>query len=197
MIKKSSKSNTDFISGIFSIRSDLLNTCRKHIFDFHTAEDIVQDTLRILVEKQDDYDPNKSLSGWAYRILFYQIKAHLTKCKRSKLVYSETTESYSNKVFSNNVERWKTKHVPIIDLLDHTDPISQLIDKEKDEDNLIKMAFIFSIIGDKPSRFLKLYLKGHSRKFIMQKLNMKQTSYYQTKMRIIRKVKKAIKCTKV
>ena len=52
------------------------------------AEDILQETNLILCRKADEYDPNKHFQGWAFRIARYQIMAHMTKAKRSKISFS-------------------------------------------------------------------------------------------------------------
>ena len=52
------------------------------------AEDILQETNLILCKKAREYDPEGHFQGWAFRIARYQIMAHLTKNKRSKIQFS-------------------------------------------------------------------------------------------------------------
>ena len=52
------------------------------------AEDILQETNLILCKKASEYDPTKHFQGWAFRIARYQIMAHITKQKRSKISFS-------------------------------------------------------------------------------------------------------------
>ena len=52
------------------------------------AEDILQETNLILCKKAKDYDPEGHFQGWAFRIARFQIMAHMTKTRRSKISFS-------------------------------------------------------------------------------------------------------------
>ena len=52
------------------------------------AEDILQETNLILCKKAKDYDPDGHFQGWAFRIARFQIMAHMTKARRSKISFS-------------------------------------------------------------------------------------------------------------
>jgi len=60
----------------------------------HDAEDILQKTNLILVQKQEEFDPKKgSIKSWAFSIARYQVMAHKSKHGRSKIYFSnELTE---------------------------------------------------------------------------------------------------------
>ena len=76
--------------------SDLLTKTQPKLFAFifglipnkAVAEDILQETNKILCEKADTYDPSKRFSAWAFTIARYQILAATTKQKRNRLVFS-------------------------------------------------------------------------------------------------------------
>jgi len=68
------------------------------IFSLHPnrsdTQDILQKTNTILCEKQSDYDESKSFKGWVFAIARYQVMAHKTFHKRSKIFLSnEITET--------------------------------------------------------------------------------------------------------
>ena len=64
------------------------------------AEDILQETNLILCKKANEYDPKGHFQGWAFRIARYQIMAHITKQKRSKISFSnELVESMTDDDF--------------------------------------------------------------------------------------------------
>lgn len=171
------------------IRPLLLAFCKKTVFDKFHAEDIVQDTMLILVKKQDEYDPTKSFSGWAFRILNFQIRAYLSKSKRNK----EDVFGFTGSALSN-VGRENSKSIVDIDVFDVKSPRCSLIDKENHNDNKTTLEKIHNIIGDRSSKFLRLYLGGQSRAEIIDKLNMSIPSYYSTKRRLIKKVRTVMGC---
>lgn len=173
----------DFINSINELRPKLVAYCKSRITNKHAAEDIAQDTIFILVKKQNEYDPNKSFSGWAFAICKFQIKAYLTRKSRSpELIEWEFRGSYENLYSKENLCQ------------DHEHPRYLLLNKEKKAEKLNKINRVYSIIGEKPRKFLKLYLEGKSRSFIMEKLNMSQVSYYSTKLRLIKKAKSVMGC---
>jgi RNA polymerase sigma factor (sigma-70 family) len=170
---------TDKIS---KLRPKLLSYCKYRIFDKHSAEDIVQDTIFILVKKQNEYDPNKSFSGWAFAICSFQIKAYLSRKSRCpQLVEIEPSINHESSYKKDPCQ-------------DHRDPRYLLTNKEEKIEISQKISYVHSVIGKRPSKFLKLYLEGKSRSFIMEKLSMSKVSYYSTKLRLIRKAKSAMEC---
>lgn len=196
MNKKSLESTLGFAEELIKIRPHLFNFSKKNIYDPFHAEDIVQDTVAILVKKQDEYDPERSFSGWAFKILTFQIKSFLSKSKRNKeIVYASIGEYQSANVnkfaVGGSIDRGNKD---LIDLLDLLDPRCCLINKELEKGLKSTIAQIHSIIGEKPSRFLTLYLNGESRAHIMEELNISQPSYYSTKLRLIRKVRTVMGC---
>ena len=79
------------------IFNELLNELQLPLFSFifgmiphkQDAEDILQKTNLILVEKQNEFDPKKgSFKTWAFQIARYQIMAHRTLHARSKICFS-------------------------------------------------------------------------------------------------------------
>jgi len=59
------------------------------------SEDVLQKTNLILCKKQNEFDPKKgSFKGWAFRIARFQVLAHQTRNRRSKVFFSnELTET--------------------------------------------------------------------------------------------------------
>jgi len=52
------------------------------------AEDILQETNLILCKKSSEYNPEGNFQSWAFRIARFQVMAHLTKKRRSKICFS-------------------------------------------------------------------------------------------------------------
>ncbi len=52
------------------------------------AEDVLQETNLILCKKSKDYDPEGNFQAWAFSIARYQVMAHLTVRRRSRICFS-------------------------------------------------------------------------------------------------------------
>ena len=76
--------SNDYYKKVELVRPQLLNYTRSKIYGTGNAEDIVQNTILILCQKMNDFDPNKSFHGWAFKICNFQIKKFLTKSKRNR-----------------------------------------------------------------------------------------------------------------
>lgn len=104
------------VSNINKIFNELLSEIQlplfKFIFSLHPhkadAEDILQKTNLILLEKQEEYDPKLGhFKGWAYKIARYQVMAHRTSHARSKICLSnELTE-----ILADEAIDYDTSHI--------------------------------------------------------------------------------------
>ncbi len=191
---------------------------RKRVYNDADALDVVQEINRVALEKEAAYkkdytfvgiDPSKcklssSYGGtswiipdksckdpnginaipqviifrkWISGICKFQIKAYLTRVSRSPELVEFCRDSHSIRL--NSPEE---------------DPRHLLSNKEKSIEVSNKIDHVYSVIGERPGKFLKLYLEGKSRSFIMKKLNMSQSSYYSTKLRLIRKARVVMGC---
>ena len=69
----------------------LLGICRRYINDLATAEDIVQDSFMVAIEKEKHLKNRESLNGWLSRIVINNALNHL---KNEKKINYTTTENY-------------------------------------------------------------------------------------------------------
>ena len=93
------KCKTDNLNAIFN---ELLHEIQLPLFQFifslvphkQDAEDILQKTNLILIQKQEEFDPKLgSFKTWSFNIARYQAMGHKTKHARSKICFSnELTE---------------------------------------------------------------------------------------------------------
>jgi len=61
------------------------------------AEDVLQETNLILCRKSAEYDESGNFQAWAFQIARYQVMAHMTKARRSKICFSnEMIESLAD-----------------------------------------------------------------------------------------------------
>lgn len=95
----------------------LLNELQLPLFNFifsmiphkQDAEDVFQKTNLILVQKQEEFDPNLgSIKTWAFHIARYQVMAHKSKLGRSKIHFSnELTEALADEVINHDMAQIK------------------------------------------------------------------------------------------
>jgi RNA polymerase sigma-70 factor (ECF subfamily) len=70
------------------------------------AEDVLQETNLILCQKSKEYDPEGNFRSWAFNIARYQVLAHLTKKRRSKIHFSnELVETLASEEFDSQKHR--------------------------------------------------------------------------------------------
>jgi RNA polymerase sigma-70 factor (ECF subfamily) len=98
------------------IFNESLNELQLPLFNFifgmmphkQDAEDILQKTNLILIEKQNKFDPQKgSFKTWAFQIARYQIMGHKTFCARSKVCFS----SELVEVIADEAIDYETPHI--------------------------------------------------------------------------------------
>ena len=97
------------------------------------AEDVLQETNLILCQKSKEYDPEGNFRSWAFNIARYQVLAHLTKKRRSKIHFSnELVETLASEEFDSQKHRITQRALQICyDLLpEHMKEIARLRFKE-------------------------------------------------------------------
>tara|TARA_B100000035_G_scaffold311177_1_gene320290 strand:- start:5103 stop:5636 length:534 start_codon:yes stop_codon:yes gene_type:complete len=97
------------------------------------AEDVLQETNLILCQKSKEYDPEGNFRSWAFNIARYQVLAHLTKRKRSKIYFSnELVETLASEEFDARKHQLSQRALQICyDLLPaHMKEISRMRFKE-------------------------------------------------------------------
>lgn len=82
----------------------LLNFTCSRIEEYSSAQDVVQDTLLILCQKRNEYNPNKSFHGWAFRICKFQILKYFTNRKRNKEDCREDFDSLIEEIVEESME---------------------------------------------------------------------------------------------
>lgn len=53
--------------------------------DRFAAQDVLQETVLLMWKKLDDFEKGTNFAAWAYRVAYWQTKAHLKKVKRAGL----------------------------------------------------------------------------------------------------------------
>ena len=160
---KKDTNNSNYSTLINSIYPALLNYSKSKIFNKSDAEDIAQDTIEILVNKQNEFDSSKSFNGWAFKICYYQIKAFLSKRGRNKIDSYDGIES-----------------VPPC-LLNHTDntmPFDSCLKQELKMERQKITAKISNNLSPRQKIFFDYMMEGKSMKSIISLMNLKTVSHF-------------------
>jgi RNA polymerase sigma factor (sigma-70 family) len=156
------------------ISPHLLKFCKSRIYNEQDAEDVCQKSIYILIEKNKEYNKNKSFWSWAWKITRFQIMAYLTRRKRNR-------EDVSGDSFLHSLEKTDQK-MPFSDVLK--------LELKKERDDLVKKAF--KTLSLKQQHFLSLSMSGKSKNFIMRHMNITNVNYYSLKRRMLKKLKQQI-----
>lgn len=87
----SSSFDEDFIREITQSQTALRSYIRKLVGDRVQCDDILQETNLVIFKKRMDWDPTTVFLKWAYRVAYFQTKAHFRDQARAnkRLVFSE------------------------------------------------------------------------------------------------------------
>ena len=81
-----------FIAEISEAQTPLRAYILKLVGNHHAAQDILQETNIILWKKRMDWDPSTVFLKWAYRVAYFQTKAHFRdqSRERQRLAFSDS-----------------------------------------------------------------------------------------------------------
>ena len=160
---------------INKLRSPLLKFCKSKVYSFVDAEDIVQNVVLILVQKQKEYDSNKSFYSWALNICRFQIMAHFTNVKRNKedAIFNDSI-NFSPDSLGHHFEKM---------------PFQDLIQDEKQK----VFSQIKSVLSDKEKTIMELSLEGWGANDIIYRLKISRNAFSTSKSRAIKKARRFLK----
>lgn len=167
------ESSTDYYKKVELIRPSLLNYARSKIYGAGNAEDIVQNTILILCQKMNQFDPNKSFHGWAFRICNFQMKNYFRKVKRNKEDCVECISDICKEQSDSSVEK--------------------IISKENSSNRLNNIQLFKSKLPPKQLNVFLRILSGSSRLEARKALGMKESNFNLTYIRTIENCKKILK----
>lgn len=165
--------SNDYYKKVELIRRPLLNYTRSKIYGAGNAEDIVQNTILILCQKMNHFDPNKSFHGWAFRICNFQIKKFLTKSKRNREYPVE-----------NVTDLCKEKEEAVSE---------KIISNENLFDKMSQIELFKSKLSPQQAKVFCFILNGTSRLEARNILGMTENTFNATYIRVIKKCKKILK----
>jgi RNA polymerase sigma factor (sigma-70 family) len=87
-----------------NISPKLLGICRRYIKDIATAEDIVQDSFMVAIQKENTLKDKNALNGWLSRIVINMAIHHLKNQKKTVFSTSEIFEVEDNSTTMSTTE---------------------------------------------------------------------------------------------
>lgn len=82
----------------------LLGICRRYIKDVATAEDIVQDSFIVAIQKEDTLKDKSALQGWLSRIVINMAIHHLKEVKKINFSTHQDYEIVDSNTVMNTIE---------------------------------------------------------------------------------------------
>ena len=141
------------------------------------AEDVAQNTILILLEKQKEYNSNKSFYSWAMKICNFQIRSYLTNCKRNRedSVFGEACSLDSLGFFFSKM------------------PFQEILEEEKRK----VLLEITNLLTKQEKIVMELSFEGWGTQDIIYRLKMTRNAFNVAKSRAIKKARKYFKNKKI
>jgi len=174
-VKEKVNSESLYSEKIRLIRPKLYSLARSKIFNNLDAEDIVQNTISILIEKQTSYREDGNFWGWAFRILNFQIMRFLTESKRNR----EDASDYSTDSFAYSLHH-----------IENQMPFDPILKKELHDQ---QMSILHDIKNSKmPPRerqFFEYQLEGWSKQEIIYAMKLNKDGHFNVlKRRVLQRL---------
>ena len=80
---------TLFVSEVTAAQPKMRSYIAKLVANASSVDDILQESNRVLWEKQEDWQEGTVFLKWAYRVCFFQVKAYFRNQSREKLVFND------------------------------------------------------------------------------------------------------------
>jgi len=175
----------------------LQNFVNKRVYNKDEANDVIQNTNLVAINKEQDYDSSKNFLSWIFGIAKFQIMAYLKTRKRNKILYipeyhpSANTELVNRKSsdilgddHSNPSSSVPINHNWLVDA-----PFSDLIREER----LAFLKKLDNYLGNKEKIIFNLLVDGFDCHEIAKKTGFKVTNVTVMKSRVIKKIKEVLK----
>lgn len=165
-----------------------MSFCLNRIFNKDDAEDIVQDTMGILLRKKSDCDKSKSFQAWAFRICRFQIMAYLTKEKRNQ---AKSSLLRSTKA-STSIDSTDSLSFSV-SCVENFTPFDSALKEELKEERETMLRQISNRLSPKLKEFFNYSMEGKSKDAIIDLMNLKnQGHYFSVKRRTIHSIRDKI-----
>ena len=157
-------------SDLANIQPELFSFVRSRIINESDAHDVMQESNRVLINKEEDYNPKYAFRSWALGIAKWQVLAYFKRCKRATPVLSLDLWEEINPNWLADV------------------PFAKLIKKERME--LIKD--LNHILSKRQKQIFNLLIEGFDNSEIADAIGTTQSNVQSTKSRLIERIRKFV-----
>lgn len=99
---RANRMNSKLVEEAFVFKNSMVAYAFAIVKDWSAAEDVVQDSYIVVIEKQSKFKAGTSLSQWIKRIVFLKCMESLRKSKKLTLVGDESLEALIARVIESN-----------------------------------------------------------------------------------------------
>lgn len=162
-----------------------MNFIKSRVFDHSSCQDILQNTLLIIFNKREEYNSSKNFYNWSFSICRFQIKAYLSKKKRSKEFSPSSCSGFKN--FSDDSDFLDSLHFH-----ENIFPFQNILLEDRLLERTDKLKSIRENLSNVEKEFLSYSLNGLNKDQVKFKMNINSNYYNSLKSRTISKCKDLI-----
>lgn len=164
-------------SDLASIQPQLYAFVKGRIFSENDANDIVQDSNQVLINKEDQYDPSYSFKNWAFGIAHWQMLAFFKRNKRAQPLLSLDIRE-EMPIELRNYESGNSNWLSDV-------PFAQLIKKER----LELLQRLESLLSNRQKEIFNLLIQDLSNSEIAEEIGTSPSNVQSTKSRLIERMR--------
>jgi RNA polymerase sigma factor (sigma-70 family) len=138
-----------------NISPKLLGICRRYIKDLATAEDIVQDSFIVAIQKENTLKDKNALNGWLSKIVINMAIHHLKETKKIIFSTSENFEVIDTSTTMNTFEL-NNKSKLLASDLDHNDVLEAIDGLPEHHKSVFNMYIIDQFSHNEIAKLLEI-----------------------------------------
>ena len=154
-------------SDLANIQPELFSFIRTRVINESYVYDVMQESNRVLINKEEDYNPKYSFKSWALGVAKWQVLAYFKRSKRAVPVLSIDVCEEINPNWLADV------------------PFAELIKKERSE----MINKLNHILSKRQKQIFNLLLQGFTQQEIADTIGTTSKNVQSTKSRLIERIR--------
>ena len=154
-------------SDLADIQPQLLSFIRGRVINESDANDVMQESNRVLITKEEDYNPKYPFKSWALGIAKWQVLAYFKRCKRAVPLLSLDISEELNPNWLSDV------------------PFASLIKKERAE----MINNLNHVLSKRQKQVFNLLVQGFTNVEIANTIGTTRSNVQSTKSRLIERIR--------
>ena len=157
-------------SDLSNIQPQLLSFIRSMVTNESDANDVMQESNKVLINKEEDYNPKYPFKPWALGIAKWQVLAYFKRCKRAVPILSLDISEELNPNWLADV------------------PFAPLIKRERSE----MINSLNHILPKRQKEIFNLLVQDFTTEEIAETLGVSSKNIQSTKSRLIQRIRKFV-----